>query len=97
MGGRGVLDEDRYSREEERLNMAERHSTQTRVYYRSGLNMGYIYRDAGWGCLGGLKRMLVKAPEQRNETFRAIEWKDLFCSHNGRSLSSGTRQNGSKP
>lgn len=50
-----MLDEDRYSREEESLNMAERHSTQTRVYYRSGLNMGYTYRDAGWGWPRGLK------------------------------------------
>lgn len=55
VGGRGVLDKDRYSREEESLNMAERQPTQTRVYYGPGLNMGYTYRDAGWGCPRGLK------------------------------------------
>lgn len=37
---KGVLGEDRSSREEGSLNMVERHSTQTRVYYGSGLSVG---------------------------------------------------------
>lgn len=50
-----MLDKDKYCREEENLNLAERHPTQTRVYYGSDLNMGYTYRDAGWDCPRGLK------------------------------------------
>ena len=55
MGGKGVLDKDRDCREVESLNLAERHPTKTRVYYASGFNMGYTYRDAGWGCPRVLK------------------------------------------
>lgn len=72
--GRGVLDKYGCSREGESLNMAERHLTQMRVYYGSGFNMGYTYRDAGWGWPGrrGQVKQKVKTLEQRNDTFRAI-------------------------
>lgn len=44
----GLGDKNRCSREDESLNMAERHSTQVRVNYGPGLNMAYTHRDGGW-------------------------------------------------
>lgn len=44
----GLGDKNGCSREDESLNMAERHSTQVRVNYGPGLNMAYTHRDGGW-------------------------------------------------
>lgn len=69
----GLGGKNRCSRGDESLNRAKRQSTQARVNYGSDLNIGCTTGMVVGADQEVSKQMLVKALEQRNAMFRALE------------------------